>query len=683
MKITLFPRLAITGIKKNRRLYLPYIATCAGMVMMSYILQSLSYSKSLKQMPGGGTAESVLSLGKIVIAIFALIFLNYTNSFLIRRRNKEFGLYNVLGMDKKGITKIVAWESFFIAVIGLVVGVVCGIAFSKLAELGLINAVHGSINYDFSVSSSAVIFTVAVFAVIFSLLFVKSIWQVYHHDPIELLRSENVGEKAPKANGFIAFGGFLLLAGAYAIAVTTRSPLQALMLFFVAVIMVIVATYMMFCSGSVTICRALQKNKAYYYKKNHFVSVSSMIYRMKRNGAGLASICILSTMVLVMISSTLSLYIGAEDSIEGRFPRENEISLTVNRFSDFSDETFSTFRNGYEDVFKKHSLKPENVLDYRYAAIAGLLTGSDIDPHVDEKSASSFNYDRIRQIFFINQQDYNRIANDKIKLSGNEAMVHAFRCEYDLPELSIGDTHFEIKGKLDNFSDSGLSIPLMATSAVPTIVVIVSDFDTISDIKDITYANNDVSMLTLKWYYAYDIDCENEEKIAVLDEQRQFVKENAIKIDEAGYGYSTDSIAIERNDFYSTFGCLFFLGIVLSIVFIAAAVLIIYYKQISEGYEDQSRFEIMQRVGMTKKDIRKSINSQVLTVFFAPLIFAGLHLSFAFAPIWKILQLFNLHNLPLVIIVTVCTFLAFCLIYAVIYKTTAGAYYKIVSDKKE
>ena len=304
MKTGFYPKLALDGIKKNKRMYLPYILTCIGMVMMQYIIGFLQYSDMLASMPGARTAQEMIKMGVWVIAVFAGIFLFYTNSFLIRHRKKEFGLYNILGMGKRNIGFILFWENLIISVFSVAVGLILGIAFSKLAELGFVNIVNGDVTFAITVSAKAIIQTAAIFGVIFVLLFLNAIRQVRFSSAISLLKSENIGEKPPKGNWFVGILGVVILGAAYYIAVSIKDPLTALTLFFAAVIMVIIGTYLIMIAGSVLFCRILQKKKNYYYKSNHFISVSSMVYRMKRNGAGLASICILATMVLVMISST-------------------------------------------------------------------------------------------------------------------------------------------------------------------------------------------------------------------------------------------------------------------------------------------------------------------------------------------------------------------------------------------
>ena len=318
MKLGFYARLAWTGMQKNRKTYLPYILTCAGMVMMYYLITFLSKNPNVALIRGGSTLQGILSFGTGVIAVFSLIFLFYTNSFLIRRRKTEFGLYNILGMGKWNLTRILLWESAAICAISLLGGLFFGILFSKLAELLLVNLMGGKASFTFTVEPNAVASCVLLFVGIFALIFLNTLRQIHVSNPIELLHSETVGERPPKANWVVAALGIIILAIAYYIAVTIQDPIAALVFFFVAVVMVIIATYLLFVAGSVVLCRILQKNKSYYYKTRHFISVSSMMYRMKRNGAGLASICILSTMVLVMLSSTVCLFVGTEASLHGR-----------------------------------------------------------------------------------------------------------------------------------------------------------------------------------------------------------------------------------------------------------------------------------------------------------------------------------------------------------------------------
>ena len=675
MKIFLYLRLAVSGIRKNKKLYLPYLLTCIGMVTMSHILQSLSYSPALRMMRGGSQMEFILSLGKVVVAVFAALFLLYTNSFLIRRRNKEFGLYNVLGMDKTALSWVIFWENILVAALGLGLGILSGIGLYKLAELGLVNMIHGTVDYSFIISPESVKFTLWVFLPIFALLMVKSVWQVRRARPLELLRSENAGEKPPRANYLLGLAGLLLLAGAYYLSVSSPNAMAAFTWFFVAVIMVIVATYLLMISGSVALCRLLQKNRNYYYQKQHFVSVSSMAYRMKRNGAGLASICILATMVLVMISSTFSLYIGMEDSIQTRYPHDSGFGVDMERLEYLDDAHTAQVRSRFESLFREENVEPRNVEQYRYASISGILEGGRVDPDSSAASYSTLDYSTLRTITFIPVEDYNALNGTALTLEPGQALVGCLRCEYDEPSFRLGDMTLEIAGKLPKNLDTGESV----VSVVPSITLVVSDLQELAPLDSLAdYKGR--KMLETRYYYGCDFDLPEEQIIQLHQQQKQAIMQVEFLGKNHGYGWVDECPAQEREGFYITFGGLFFIGIMLSGVFIAAAALMIYYKQISEGYEDQSRFAIMRKVGMTRQDIKKSINSQILTVFFAPLLMAGLHLAFAFPMVWQILQMFNLRNLKLVIASNVGSFLVFCLFYVIIYKLTAGAYYTIVSD---
>ena len=674
MKRGFYPRLAWSGMRKNSKLYLPYSLACIGMTAMFYILMHLAYSPALELLSSSGEVSTILRLGSFVIGVFSLLFLFYTNSFLVRRRFKEFGLYNVLGMNKGNISRVLAWEALINALISLAGGLFLGIALSKLAELGLVNIMGGDTDLDLRISVKALEFTVMFFCGIFLLIYLNSLIKIRRSSASELVKSENFGEKPPRANWLFGLAGIVILAAAYYIAVSIKTPLTALSLFFIAVIMVIVATYLIFIAGSVWICRLLQKNKRYYYKKNHFVSVSSMVYRMKRNGAGLASICILATMVLVMISSTTCLYFGAEDALRDRYPRDISISASYSGLDSMTDENISALRG--EISAAVGGAETENILDYRCASLVGSLENGILDlSEASIYSTAMTTYDYVAEVYIVPLADYNAIAGTNESLSSGEAMIYAYRMDYTDKTFAVDElVSFRVKKVLDSFPIADGSA---MASIAPTVFVIVPDFaDTVAKLGGAVSSSGD-EPASLSWNYAFDTPVSDEEETAMCERIGERLSECS---ETGGYlYYSRESLAANRADFYGMFGGLFFLGIMLSIAFICAAVLIIYYKQISEGYEDRRRFEIMQNVGMTKKEIRSSINSQLLTVFFLPLIFAGLHLGFAFPFIHKLLMLFNLSNLPLLIGTTAISFGVFALLYAVVFRVTSNAYYNIVS----
>ena len=678
MKKGFYCKLALQGIRKNKRLYTPYILTCTGMVMMYYIVYFLTVSDAVQEMPGGGPMITMLSLGSGVLAFFAALFLFYTNSFLIRQRKKEFGLYNILGMDKRNIARVLFWEAVIIAVIALLAGLAAGIGLSKLFELVLINMMSGEASFRFQISVDAITNTAVVFGIIFALLFLNGLRQVSLSNPAALLRSENAGDKPPKANWFLGLVGVAVLACAYYISVSIEEPLSAMLWFFVAVVMVIAATYLLFIAGSVVLCRILQKNKRYYYKANHFISVSAMAYRMKRNGAGLASICILLTMVLVMLSSTATLFIGVEDSLHTRYPRDIVLTATMQEAEYVDEETVSQFRDMMQDVLDEYGAHPQNVCDYRYGYTEGVLARG-VFAH-DAWALQTFGadtYSNVIQLFIVPVSDYNHIMGANETLEPDEVLIYVNRTSYTAStfQMSSGE-ECRVKAVVDDWIDNGESTAVI----LPSVVVFVPDYEAAVDSLMDEYGDSIVSSI---WYYGFDLDLPGDEQVDFFKQIRSSDWYRGLTHADLIYNASIESLENSRDDFYGLYGGLFYLGILLSIIFLAAAVLIIYYKQTAEGYEDQKRFEIMQKVGMTKRKIRKSINSQMLTVFFLPLVMAGIHLCFAFPIIHKLLLLFNLQDTGLLIATTVICFVIFGAFYTVVYRITSNAYFSIVSGAKD
>lgn len=677
MKKGIYSRLALTGIKKNKKLYIPYILTCIGMVMMFYIITFLSSSDMMMNYPGGETMRGILGFGVYVIGFFAVIFLFYTNSFLVRRRKKEFGLYNILGMGKRNIARVMLWETLFIGAFSIVLGMALGVLFSKLAELVTVNIMSMDVTFGVTIDYKDIYYTVVLFAVIFFLILLNSLRQVHLSNPIALLHSENAGEKPPKANWFFAVLGVLILGCAYYLAVTIKDPVTTLAAFFFAVIMVIIATYLIFISGSVAFCKILQKKKNYYYKTNHFVSVSSMSYRMKRNGAGLASICILCTMVLVMISSTVCLYLGKEDSLRERYPRNINVTMTSQIYSDLISQDANSIAKMSIETAENMGYKPVNAIDYTMLSFVSYIRDGEI---VFDDGENGFNYatSDLWQIFIVSLDDYNRLTGSQENLDEDEVMIYTSKdMDYNYDVLKIkGQEPLNIKKVVTDFENNGID----TMQIIPALYIFVPDLELqtemISEQSENTIGN-------INRFVGYDLDATDQQQTDVFNEIYDWLRTSQIENADSSMYVYVEGSANEKLEFFGLYGGLFFLGIILGIVFIFAAVLIMYYKQVSEGYEDQSRFEIMQKVGMTKREIKKSINSQMLTVFFMPLIASGVHLAFAFPMIYKMLILFGLVNKVFLIMVTVGCFLLFALLYMLVYKITSRAYYSIVSGGNE
>ena len=681
MKTALYPRLAWDGLRKNKRLFLPYLLTCVCMVMMFYILAFLGSPETCALLPrGSNSAGLILNLGSAVIFAFSAIFLYYTNSFLVRRRTHEFGLYNVLGMGKRNLARIVTWESLITAALSLVFGLALGIILSKLAELGLVNMLDGDINYRIRIDVDSVLRTLGLYAVIFAVIWLSTVIRVGRSSAVALLRSESVGEKPPKANWLLGLAGIVILAAAYYLAVSITNPLDAMVWFFVAVILVIIATYLLLVAGSVLLCRVLQRNKKYYYRPEHFVSVSSMAYRMKRNGAGLASVCIIATMILVMISSSSCLYFGAEDAVMTRYPRETNITLGAQNAGQLEDTNLDIFRKGIADYAAEHGIPVENVQDYRFINVSGLLDGDTAQCYY-RRAGASVSYADIRDFYIISAKDYAAKTGESVSLTDDEVLLLTNKCSYnrDTLTLSMEDVSHTWRVKA---VQNGSVVPPSVGGLVAQITLVVNDPAAAVEgfrARD----DDDIAMIQYKWIYGFDTGLDDEASIDF-----EFDLTSAIgglvpeEPEDESFGYSY-LMAFSRGgaseDFYGSYGALFFIGIMLTLVFMLAAVLILYYKQISEGYEDQKRFEIMQKVGMTKKEIRRSINSQLLTVFFLPLLLAGVHLAFAFPMIRRLLELFSLYNVGLFVTTTLVSFGVFALLYTIVYRLTAKAYYNIVS----
>ncbi len=680
MKLGFYPRLAWNGIGKNKRLFVPYILATAGTAAVFYILFFLASSNFFDNMRGGSSTKMVLSFGVFVIVAFALLFLFYCNSFLVRRRYKEFGLYSILGMNKHNISRILAWETLFTALLSLLGGVFIGVLLSKLAEMAMLKVLGGTADYALHISLPAIEYMLLYFGGIFLLIFLNSVVRIRRLSASELVRSENYGEKPAKANPILGGLGVLVLGVAYYLAVSIEQPLQALTVFFIAVLMVIAATYLIFIAGSVVMCRLLQKNKRYYYKPEHFVSVSSMAYRMKRNGAGLASICILATMVLVMISSTSCLYFGGEESLHARYPRDIVTCSDILIGDEYADaETeIEALRSSISAAIAGRPVS--NVMDYRSFSLDAVVEQGHV--MTNDIALSEFGLvsaSKVASFLFIPLSDYNRAAGAHEILGDGEVLVHASRTSIDFDTLDIdGTVQLTVKRELDEMPlISGSS----AASVLPTITVIVPGLDELAlKLADAENPFGGPAFNYTSWNYCFDTPLKDDDYASLYLDVMSALRDKNIEDEHMGfYSYSVESLEYNRSDFAGTFGGLFFLGVILSLVFGCAAVLIIYYKQLSEGYEDAGRFEIMQKVGMTKQEIRRSINSQLLTVFFLPLLFAGLHLCFAFPFIRKILYMFSFYNTSFLIWTTVISFLVFALLYALVYKKTSNTYYKIVS----
>ena len=742
----LYPRLALSSIRKNFRFYLPFLFACIGMMMVFYITAFLANSNFVAHQPGGAMTSVVLRLGWIILAAFSAIFLFYTNSFLLKRRKNEFGLYNILGMSKTNVSLVLVFENLFILIITLVVGISLGVFLSKFVEILLINMLGGKNSLEFYVDWTVIGQEIVIYAMLFALILLKGVHQVSYTSPIKLFHSAKSGERPPKANIAVAIIGAVLLIAGYVLANIVKNPIYAILAFFGAVVLVIAATFLLFISGSVVVCKLLKKNKKYYYKTNHFVSTSQMSFRMKRNGAGLASICVLACMALFTIISTSGLYFGSAQILRKMFPRDLTFQLVTDN-QEIADELGKIIN----ETALENNVNPRNFVTYRYLHSDAekyrdkkMLTDEDFLGMTQDDIDILYNTCPTVEFYLIPISEYNSIMGTNLTVNKGEALILKLQSEpknetYDVIPVrwyekiqTIGENGkiiyeqnhytdlFKCVGTVDDFVVmDGAHLNELVYSDVNNYhyrYAFINDDDfetqyqrklenkhtyyrvghrTFRSLDEIdmnefepdekVYYAHEPSMF---YYFGTNLDCNDQLMYDIAREAfhkaSDFADEHCVdeidgKLHLEENRMSNQTISSTRSDVFALYSGLFFLGILFCIVFVLAAVLIMYYKQVTEGFEDKSRFEILQKVGMTKAEIRSSINSQVLTLFFTPLLAAGVHIAFAFPLIVKLLMLFGQMDVGFLALVAVICFLLYSTVYVLAYILTSKSNYRIVS----
>lgn len=645
-----YPRLACLSIQKNKQYYFPYILAGILMCSMTYIMNFLNVSTIVSSMKGGASMQAMFGLGMIIVSVFSAFFLFYANSFLVKIREKELGLYAILGMNRGNIIRLVLIESMIVMCSVIAGGLLLGVVLSKLVELVLFALCHAEVSTGFYFNFDLIVNVAVWFVGIYAILFIYSAIRIKAKSALHLMHSTSYGEKAPKANMVFALIGVVILAVAYYMAVTIESPLKALQIFFIAVLLVIVATYILFTVGSVALCKVLEKNKNYYYKPNHFVSVGTMRFRMKRNGAGLASICILITMVMVVASVSFSAYTGIQDSVERGYPKD--VVMQVGTYKDVEQ-----LRDLFQQFVQENNA---HMVDGNYVHYKEALYGS-----FTKKGYASSNTFTMDRFTVIDLDTFNQLTNQNESLHDDECLlVSKSNVDYQTFQLDQNQP-LKVKGIVE---ESLIPDANTVTDTSATLVV--------KEMNALTYQEGTEDILS---YLAnvedgYTIDNEAlSQKIGFLLNNSEIA--NTL---DFGYMYSVDTNQASLEAYYTLFGGIIVLGGLLSIVFLASAVLIIYYKQIVEGLEDAERFRVLRKVGMEDAQIKKTINAQILLVFFMPLALAGLHLICAYPMISKLMVLFTITDMTLIKIVTCITFVMIGVFYGIVYKLTSHTYYKII-----
>ena len=673
----LYYSLAKNNIKKNKSTFFPFLISILIMVAMFYIISFISYEVShAKGFYGMEPMEMILQFGTYVCGIFAALVIFYTNSFLLKQRSKELGLYSMLGLEKRHIAKVLFWENCIIGLAGLAGGLILGILFSRFMSLLLFKMIGTSIKLGFSIPTISVMSTILLFLAVYFVNFVVANIRVARLKPIELLQSEKKGEKEPKANWLLAVLGIVSLGIGYYLSVTTKNPIKALNTFFMAVLLVILGTYLLFISGSVMLLKVLKKNKRFYYHKSHFISVSGMTYRMKRNAVGLANICILSTAVLIILSSTVCLYMGIEDVLHQQYPRDLRIVCDVKKEEINTDKMEKIVQQKVKKAGKE-TLQVKKGYSFNYLGCKGKNNHYMI--------AGTFDVDNMQYLTMYSLEEYNQLADNDNKLPElGEKEIWAYDEKgtlKDRQKIFLADEAYTVRIlKQEQFQQmrdakKGLYFDTDESSLGETINFFLPNVKELCKMKkkaEQLEKKGNFSYPTFQYAYAFNMSEKNAKKMET------FVDNLEKTLKEAGLDSQIRSLVVNRDAFYGIFASLFFIGIFIGSLFLVTTVLIIYYKQISEGYEDKERFRILQKVGMTTEEVKKVIRSQILQVFFLPIFLASLHIAFAFPCVEKILEMFLMSNRTLFICCTVGSIFVFLVGYGIVYKLTAKTYYRIV-----
>ena len=669
----IFSRLAKQNIRNNKTTYIPYIITCIFCIAMIYMMEFLRDCPTLDQaVRQADEVRMIVFTGEIVVEIFCIIFLIYSNSFLMKRRQKEIGLYNILGLERNHIGIVMFLETIITSIGSLAGGIAAGIIGSKLALLLLLKLLHIPSVLGFYISVKGIFTCLFMFGIVFLMILFLNLAKIHLSRPVELLRGNNTGEKEPAAKWLMALIGFICLGAGYYLAVTTESPIKAITIFLLAVILVMAGTYLLFTAGSIVILKFLRRRKSFYYRTGNFISISGMLYRMKQNAIGLASICILSTGVLLMISMTVSIYFGMNDIMLNRYPYDVDMSVTS-----ISEDECQTAIEAFEKAIADNKVPVEKSVEEIYLDIVCSKNGDQI---LIKPANTIRNSDSVLVLSLLNQAEYERLTGISANLNDGEIFAW-YPSTVQKDSVTVDETEFTVKKWLDK---NPLTCGEDAVSDNAVLVVTDEDFKKFDEMRTEMYkgvssapAGEDLTL-----HLGLDITGSETDKIdfgiPVMEAVKDLRKNGGLSENS---WIASGIRQQEYESYYADNGSLLFIGIFLGSLFLMGTAMIIYYKQISEGYEDQKRFEIMQKVGLSRREVRSSVRRQILMVFFLPLLMAMLHITMAFPMIRRMLLLFGMTNTKLFIGCTAGTVLIFAVVYGLIYLMTARSYYHIVERK--
>ncbi len=720
-----YTRLAWTGIQKNRQLYYPYFLSGIVMVMVFYIFHFLATSEVVHTLPGKAVLPYLFYIGEGAVGLFSIPFLFYTNASLIRKRKRELGLYNILGMNKRNIASVLFRETVISYGIVVVIGIFAGFLFSKIAELVLVNIMGRQVDYRIYVDWKGALVVLVVFAVIYLMILVNALWQIHANNPIELLHSDSQGERPPKSHMFLTVLSLVLIGAGYCATADVTAVEYQLAQIFVTVVLLIAGTFLLFICAFVALCRILQNRKTYYYQTSHFVTISTMAYRMKRSGASLAAICVLVTLVLVACSFSVSFYAGSMEVLQRTYPYDLSVRVEIPPEKIGNELAEGTCTEGYRAgidaiissvmgsvqsdagqsaeqgsfMQAQAGVGGEGCAVY-FANMLAMFVDGRLDLGRDMRDTwftpGSGQYpgwtegnEEIVWLHVLSLDAYNRLCGTTEKLGDDEVFVILEKGEYQADRIVLNDS-----GAGLNVNPAAKAVPKMTDASISldndrtrddritahgcrNVFLVVSDLYDFMGGEEGSMRYAQKNYMAYDWEYYWNLSASEEALYAIYDQVQAHIRAES---EAADTEKTMCFLKLERGEnYYALAGAVLFIAVVMDSVFIAVTALIMYYKQISEGYEDQRRFSIMRKVGMTQKEIKSSINSQMLTVFALPLLVAGVHLVFTSNIVYMMQKMVVADNKPLMIRVMVITYLLFAMVYSLVYGMTSRTYYGIVN----
>ena len=659
MNRSFYPRLAFINMKKHSKTYIPYLLSTITTVSMFYILTALTFNKDLINKFSSSAIVEMLVVGIVIVVIFSCIFIFYTNSFLTKRRKKEIGLYNILGMQKRHIMCMLLFENMYTMMISIISGVLFGIIFGKILFLLLLRIVYVA-NQDaqFPISLPAISLSIVVFIPIFLATLLSNIWKIHFSNPITLLQGGNTGEKEPKARWILTIIGIACLGPAYYIGQSINEPVHSAKPSYQTILLLFIGTYPLFIGVSISILKFLKHRKRFYYKTNHFTIVSGMLYRMKQNAVGLANICVLSTLIIFILTTTASLYFGINDRLDFEFPYKNSVVMSW----DSNSEKMEKSKQIVQQDLLQHHIAAQDETQYRTTTIYAKVIHNKILAGTDWPSLKS-----VKKINILTLEDYNALHDRHVTLQPNEVLwLNKLNAFHKKTDFTINTELFSIKEYVSSdkyaVGKEDYNIVVANDQVMEHIHTLYESFDAMDQEFTPTYI------------YAFN----TQQNARGLYDIMEGIND---KLQQDTDGSTMTFIEYRENlkqQYLQTYGGLLFIGIFFGILFLLATTLIIYYKQISEGYEDRERYQIMQKVGMSTSEIKKSIRFQVLSIFLLPILIAIIHFSFAFKIITSLLYVLQIRDITVFLSCSSATIFIFLVFYLVVYLITSRVYYKII-----